>query len=172
VSVRFDSLDKLDHVLDVFCRLADDIRPDYVQPVNVIEKSVRVEFGDFKNRLMAFLSCLEHFVLALVCVSGKMPDVCYVHNVLFVVSEESERAVKRVKKNVGAEISDVRVVVDGRSAAVKSHKTFVNRNEFFHLAAHCVVQSQRHFFSSIENLVRIILSACFHYRFFYFFSIK
>ena len=127
-------------------RLADDIRPDYVQPVDVIEKSVRVEFGDFKNRLVAFLCRLEHFVLALVCVSCKMSDVGYVHHVLFVVSEESERAVKRVKKDVGAEVSDVRVVVDGRSAAVKAHKTLVNRNEFFYLAAHCVVKSQRHFF--------------------------
>jgi len=51
-----------------------------------------------------------------------MTNVGDVHNVLYTVAKELERSPKKVGVEERSEISDVRVVVDGRAAGVKGQK--------------------------------------------------
>lgn len=71
------------------------------------------------------------------------------------VAEESERFVQNVKENIRAQISDVGVIVDGRTAAVKSNEAFFDWLEFLKIFSHRIEQFQRHFFSLIFNNEKI-----------------
>ena len=144
VPVRLDFLDELNHVGNMLRRLADDVGTADVHRVDVGKERVRVEACNLEHGLMPFLSRLHHLVGSVVGIARKMADISYVHHVLYVVAQIRERLVKDVKKNVGAEIPDVRVIIDRRAASIKADMSFDNRLELLHLPSHRVVQSQCH----------------------------
>ncbi len=153
MSVRLDFLDKLNHIGNMLGRLADNVRVADIKRVDVRHKSVSVEFRNVKNALVPLLGSLNHFVLAVVSVSSQMSNVGDVHNVLDVVAKIGQSFVENVKKNVCAQVSYVRVIVNCRAAAVKSDIFFirVNWNKFFNLFSHCVEKFKRHIVLLIKS---------------------
>ena len=88
---------------------------------------------------MLFFRSLHHLVFTVVAVTAEMTNVRDVHYVLLVITKESQGAVKGIKKNVCAKVSDMRVVVDCRAASIKADKSVCNRLEFLYFASHCIV---------------------------------
>ena len=129
-------------------RLADNIRMANIERVNVGHKSVRVKFCNVENALMALFSSFYHFVFAVVSISCQMSNVRNIHDMLNVVTQISQSFVQNIQKNVSAKVSNVGVVVNCRSAAIKTDIFFIriNRNKFFHFATHCVKKSKCHIF--------------------------
>ena len=60
-----------------------------------------------------------------------MTDVGDVHNAVNVVARVSEILLKHVLHNVGAEISYVREMINGRSAGIHADLALLARNKFF-----------------------------------------
>ena len=122
-------------------RLANHIGVTDIQCVDVLHKSVGVEFRHFKDRLMPLLRRFEHFVVTVVAVARQMPHIGDVHDMRNIVAEVRKRLVENIQKNIGAQVPDMRVIVNRRPAAVKSDMIFVNRNKVLHRASHRVKKS-------------------------------
>ena len=151
MSAGLEALDQLDHLADVLGCGTDHIRTDQVQGVVVLEESVRVELGDVPDSLSGLSGALFHLVLAVVAVTCEMTDVGDVHDMLHLVAGMSEDPLEGVLENIGPEVSDMRVVVDRRSAAVHSHILVRNGFELLNCTRHRVIQIYLHMTLRIMN---------------------
>ena len=77
--------------------------------------------------------------LAVIAVASEVSDIRDVHYMLDVVAQEFERFVEDVKKNIGTEIADMRIIVNRRTTAVKANLSFFYRLKLLHFASHRVV---------------------------------
>jgi hypothetical protein len=81
-----------------------------------------------------------YLVLAgFVDVPGEVAHVGDVHHVRHFIAEEAEGAGQDVVEDVGSEVADVRVIVDGGPAAVETRLAGADRREVLELAAERVV---------------------------------
>src|SRR5262249_52398764 len=94
--------DHSDHLRDVLCRAANDLRPLNVQLSGVVEERVLVLSGDLPDRETLARGALLHLVLALIGIGLKMAYICNVHNMLEIVAVEEHRASQNVVENVRA----------------------------------------------------------------------
>ena len=108
----------------MFCGTANDIGVTDIQPVDVLDKSICIKLRNLHNALMAFLCSFKHFVFAVICIACKVSDIGDVHYVLYFVTEKSKSSVKNIKKNIRTKVSDMCIIVNCRTAAVKTDKTF------------------------------------------------
>ena len=122
----------------MLCCLADYVRAADIQRINVRKKGIRIEFCNFQNGLVLFLRSLKHLILSVISITGKVANVRYIHDVLFVVAKKSKGSVKSVQKNVCPQVSYMGIIVNSRSASVKTAESRPNRHKFLHLASHCV----------------------------------
>ena len=60
-----------------------------------------------------------------------MADIGDIHDVLYLVAVIEQSAFEDIFKNVGAEITDVSVIVDGGAAGVEADFVFFDRLKFF-----------------------------------------
>ena len=133
--------DERNHFLNVVGCLADNVGVADVQRVNIFHKGIGIELGHFQHGLMAFFGSLYHFVVTVVAIASQVSYIGDVHNVFDVVTQIRKRLVQNVQKDIGAQVSDVGIVVYRRSASVKAHVTRRNRLEFLHGMSHRVEQS-------------------------------
>ena len=101
-----------------------------IELLAVGEESVGVELRDFEDSLVLALCARDHLVLAGVSVAREVTNVGDVHNALYVVAREAQVLLEHVLHNVGAEVADVGVVVDGGAAGVHIDLVAVVGNEF------------------------------------------
>ena len=100
--------------------------------------------GVFEKRLLVFRRVLLYGHAR----RGSIADdlvvhVGDVHDVMDLVSALAQVAAQNVHGHEGAEVADVAVVVDGRSAGVHADLVVHERPEFFNFAGKCVEQAQR-----------------------------
>ena len=67
-----------------------------------------------------------------------------VHDVADVVSALAQKAIEKIDGDKCAEIADVAVVIDGRSAGVHADAVAVEWMEFFDLPGKSVIEAQCH----------------------------
>ena len=145
MTVCLNLFNQFNHFRNMFCCLTDYIRVTDIQSIDILHKSVCIKTCNLQNRLMALFGRFFHLVLAVITVSGQMSNVCNIHYVLDVISKQSQSLIKNVQEYVSAKVSDMRIIVNCRTAAIKTYMAFCNRMKILHFASHSVIQSQTHF---------------------------
>ena len=168
VAAGLEALDQIDHLLDVLCGGTDDIGPDDVQAVVVLEEGIGVELGDIPDAAARFTGALGHLVFALIPVSGEVSDIGYVHYMLDFIAGMAKHTLERVLEDVCPEVADVGVVVDSRAAAVESDETFSDGFELLDGPGHGIVKIDLHVLSdygknisnniNLVNIIRLCLN--------------
>ena len=136
MTVRFDTLYQFDHIGNVIGRFAHDVGTTDIERIQIFKKRIRIKLRDFEYRLMALFRRLDDFIFARIVVARKVPDIGDVHDVLFIVAEVGKRAIEYVEKHICAQVSDVRVIIHRRTAAVKADEARRNRHEILHFPSH------------------------------------
>ena len=111
----------------------------HAQCKEVLFERVYVEIGQLPGRFSFTPRADFHLVLAFVRIRGHVPDVGKIHDLLDGVAVKFQYPPKQVLENKSPQVSDVSVVVHGRSASVQQHISAVKRLELFFLARQGVV---------------------------------
>ena len=119
------------HLLDVLGGFGDDLGLADIELIKVFEKDFRIKFRDLPRRLFLLARGFLHLVLALVAVAQKVTHVRDVHHSFELIAVIFERAAENIHENIGAQIADMREIVDCRSAAVHIGFPLVNGDEIF-----------------------------------------
>ena len=101
-----------------------------IQLAAVVKESVGIELRDFHDRLVFAPRALEHFILSRVRVRGQMPHVGNIHDAVDTVSGVTEKLFQRVLTEIGPQIADMGIVIDGRAAGVHFHMSGGVRGKF------------------------------------------
>ena len=92
-----------------------------VQLLAVVKEGVGVEFGDVHDGLVLPAGPGEHFVLPGVRVGGQVAHVGDVHHPVHLIALIAQEFLQHVLGDVGAQVADVGVAVDGGAAGVHLH---------------------------------------------------
>lgn len=157
VALLLQSLDKGDHILDVVCSLTYHLRSFNVQRLLVSKESISIELGYIPYALSCLTASLSKLVLSIISVSCKVTNIGDVHYMLYTISCFLKSLVKDIFKDECSEVSDMRIVVDCRSATVHTDLSFFNRYEILHLAVHCVIQLHAKYLLPVINTVLAII---------------
>ena len=98
-----------------------------VQGVPIRHKSIGVKFGDIPDGFAFAGGTLFHFIVAGIAVACQMPDIGDVHDVVQFIAVILQRSTERVFENIGAQIADVRKMVNGRTAAIHLDGIFAGK---------------------------------------------
>ena len=144
-ALRF-SMREIRSIMSWMCSVALQITAGEAQRIRleVAEERLRVEVRDLPDRLALFPRPLQHLVLALVGVPREVADVGDVHHVAHLAAEILEGLSQEVFEDIGAQVADVREVVNGEAAAVHPHLPRGDRDERLHFPAHRVPQLHLH----------------------------
>ena len=119
----------IDKLVDAVGGGLDDVGGSDVECLAIGKKGIGIELCDLKDGLVLTLSALEHLILSGITVAGKVTYVGYIHNSGYVIANVTQIFLKHVLHSVGAEITDVRKVIYGRSAGVYGNLTRLSGNE-------------------------------------------
>ena len=122
-------------------RLAD------VEVAQVLLERFGVVPGDGPDVLPRLAGAGFHLVVARVGVGLKVADIRDVDDVREGKAAPAQHPRKRVGEDIGAQVADVRVVVDGRPARIDAHVLRIERPERFELAGETVVERKLIYFS-------------------------
>ena len=103
------------------------------QRVEILEEGLDVLLRELVDRLAMLGRLLDDAVL----------DVGQVHHLGDAIPLLEEDAAQQVLEEEGAEVTDMRIIVDGRAAGVHPNVAWLDRHELFQPAAHRVVEAQR-----------------------------
>ena len=131
VSFFFQSSDQCNLIVDRIGGFDPDIRRKYIEPGDVFLKCPGVEFSDFPGAAAFALGAFFHFVFAHVPVAGQVAHIGNIHDMLNPVSVVQQDPLQNIFKNIGAQVADVGIVINGRPAGVKPDLPFAQRDEFF-----------------------------------------
>jgi hypothetical protein len=129
-----EALDGLHHVVDVGRRGDEALGALETQGLAIGEKSVRVVPGVFLERLV-----LRHGVA-----NDLVVDIGDVHHVVEREAVGAEGLAQQVDENEGAEVADVREIVDGWATGVHADRVVARGGKLFELLGERVVETQRH----------------------------
>ena len=107
------------------------IRAADVELFAIREEAIRIVGGNLHDALVFAPRALEHFILAGVTVAGEMSDIGNVHHAFDFIAPIAEIAVENVFHNVGAQVSDVRKMIDRGAAGIHPDFARHDRDEFF-----------------------------------------
>ena len=151
-------LDDLNHLVYMVGCLADYNRLLYVELRDVRHEGIGIEGCNIPYALALLFCTLGHLVLAVIPISCKVSDVGYVHDVLDSVAIFLKHLSQYVFKNIGSEIADMSVVVNGRSAAVHADLPLLYALKRFHSAAHRIIYSHKFSFAiCIKSVLCLIM---------------
>jgi len=143
VALLLEIGDELDLLADVVGGARQLGRRLDVERPHVLEKGLRVEARDLPGAFAGAAGALLHLVLAFVGVGDEMPDVGDVHHVQHAIPVPLEHALEHVLEQEGAEVADVLVVVDRRTAGVHPDRAGLERREVAQAARVVVVELER-----------------------------
>jgi hypothetical protein len=115
-----------------------------VQARQVALEGVGKEGGDVPGRAAGAAAALFHLVFAGIRVRSQVADVGDVDDVPHVDAVQLQHAPQGIAEQIGAQVADVGVVVDGRAAGVQASAAAFQRFERAQAALVSVVQHQRH----------------------------
>src|SRR5690606_32536671 len=84
---------------------------------------------NLEDGFSALCGALYHLVVARIVVAAQVAHVRHVHHVLYAVAVAAQGAHQKIVGKVGAQVADVRVVVDGGAATVEAHFTVADGDE-------------------------------------------
>ena len=114
------------------CRL-NHIRAADIQLPAVLKKGIGVILGDLHDRLMFPARAFQHFIFTRIGIAGQVSDVGDIHHPLDLISGVAQIPIQNVLHDIGAQISDVRIVVHGGSAGIHTDFSRFVRDQFFPL---------------------------------------
>ena len=130
VTLGLQDPDELDHLRHVVAGARiDGCRQDGQAP-DVVHEGLGVGLGDLLHAASFAQSRDQHLVLSLVLVRGQVADVGDVHDLAHLVALPLQRPAKPVGEDVGAQVAEMRVGVDGRAAGVDADPRWMSRGEF------------------------------------------
>ena len=135
-----DTLDERDLLGDVVGGSAPDGRLQDVESPEVVLERPRVQVGDLPGGLPGAPRARLDLVLPRIGIRREVPDVGDVHDVLHRVAVERQQPAEHVLEEVGPQVPDVRVVIDGGAAGVQAHLPVAERLELAHRARPRVVE--------------------------------
>ena len=115
-------------------------RSAYVELSQIFKENLCVILGYLVWIFVLLARSLLHFIFAVVRVGKKMTYVRNVHYALYFIALVPKRSSKQVHKNVGAKITYVRIVVNGRSAGIHPYAFTVHRRKIFFFPRQSVVK--------------------------------
>ena len=124
------------HFGDVLGRARDAFGAFKAQHRAIVEKRFGVGFGVIGERLALRDRIANDLVV----------HVRDVHDVIEFVTVEPEHATQQIVEDEGAEITDVRVIVNRRAAGIHSHGIALDRREWLDLLCQRVVEAQGHLY--------------------------
>src|ERR1700693_533701 len=149
VAFLVEQVDQRDHFEDVFRSPRVMLGPLDTQRIEILEKRLDVFLGELVDRLAMLGGLLDDAVL----------DVGQIHHLGDAVSLLQQDPAQQVLEEKGAEVADVRVVVDGRTARIHPDVAHFDRLELFHLPTHRVVETHRCHVSSRSSTTAWAASA-------------
>ena len=114
-----------------------------VEVLQVRLECPRVMVCDGPDILAALLGCGLHLVIARVGVAGQMADVGDVDDMSQAIALPRQGPAERIGEQIGAQIAEVRVMVDRRPARIDAHVGGVGGLEQLRGSGQAVVQRQR-----------------------------
>ena len=70
MSIGFNFLYKLYHIGNMFSRLANNIRSNYIKTVNIIKKCVCIKLRYFHHTFMLFFRRSKHFIITVIAITA------------------------------------------------------------------------------------------------------
>ena len=137
--VCLDFFDKFNHFVNVVGCLTDYIRMADIQSINIFHKGFCIKLCNFQNRLMPFFRRFFHFVFASITIACQMTYIGNVHYMIDFVAEHGKGFVEYIQENIRTQIADMCIVVNSRSATVKTALTFSYRFKILHAMPHSVI---------------------------------
>src|SRR3989344_3957443 len=124
------ALYELDLFRNMFARTRKDFPHSKIKFLKILFKRPRVEGANLFESCERFwfssaAHCGDHFIFSFVTISRKMPNIGEVHYLLYLVAFHLERTAQNVRNSVGAQIADMRVVVDRWAAVIETSLTLL-----------------------------------------------
>ena len=114
-----------------------------VQLLAIGKEGVGVELCNIHNSLVLTLCALEHLILAGVGIAGQVTHVGDVHNTLNRIANIAQSLFQHILHNVGAEVTDMGIVIDRGAAGIHLDQFGIIRNKQFLLMRKRVIQIHR-----------------------------
>ena len=148
-SFRHEIADHRDHLLDVLRlrRRWKMLRPLDPQRIKILEKRLLVDRREIRERPPRCARVADRLVI----------HVGEIHHPQHVEPARFQMPLEQILENVSAKISDVRVVIDRRSAGVHPHEfpRRIERRELFQFARVGVMKADGHFWKrAVSRIVR------------------
>ena len=139
---RRDLLGKGDHLGDVIGRERKARRFADVEVLQILLEHRGVMGGDIPDAGGARARGRFHLVVAGIGVRGQVTDIGDVDDVGEGVALPRQHAAQRVGEDIGPEVADMRVIIDGRAAGIDAHLRRVDRPERFERTGEAVVEDE------------------------------
>ena len=128
------------------------IRSLYVQFGTIGKKCICIIFGDFHNRLVLSLSTFKHLIFPRISITCKMSYIGNIHYALYIISLISESLLKHILHNVTSEITDMREMINSRSACIHRNFAIRIRNKLFDFSGKSIKQLHFIFHFSVSPI--------------------
>jgi hypothetical protein len=120
IAVCLDLLNKGDHVPHMAGGLADHGGPNDIEPLGIQKEGFSIKIRDFQDRFTPFLRGFDHFVFALVIISGQVAHIGDIHHMGHFEAEPAQNPDQHIVGHIGSKIPDMSVVINRGTASVKA----------------------------------------------------
>ena len=129
VSLFDQCADQLDHSADLLCRQRMCRRRKHVHIRHIFFAFRNITLGNLFRRHALFICFFDDLVIHI----GKVGYIVHIISFVFKISPH------RIKYDHRTRISDVDIVIYGRSAYIHTDFSFLQRYKFFFLFGHCII---------------------------------
>ncbi len=145
-ALLFDAADELDLLGDVVGGPAPDVRLEDIQrAADRAVKACGVELGDLPGGLAGAARAFFHFVFAGIGIRDQVADIGDVHHMFDLVTVEFQHPAQQIFEDIGAQVADMGVVVDGRAAGIQANFRGIERRELADSTGEGIKQRKVHF---------------------------
>ncbi|KVA01637.1 hypothetical protein WI40_07550 [Burkholderia ubonensis] len=121
--------DQRDLLFDMVGRLAPDRRQLDVEQPEISDERLGVAFSEGPGRHAAASALTLDLVLAFVLVGQQVADIGDIDDMTNRIAVEFEGPTQQILEEIGSQIADMGMVVDGRATAIQPDPVRVNRTE-------------------------------------------
>ncbi len=120
------------------------IGPSNAQGIQVLKEGLLERLRKLRERDAGLAAAADRLVI----------DVSQIHHAFDLVAAKLEVALEQILENIGAEVSDMREIIDRRTARVHPHPVGIDGLELFDFARERIEESQAHFRSTAATAMR------------------
>ena len=118
ITVLKQTLDKLNVLIDAVGRRFDNIGDLDIELAAIVKESILIELCNLHDGLALALGACNHLVLSGIPIAGKVSDVCNIHNAQHIVSYIAQELFQHIFHDIGAQIADMRKMIDCRTTGI------------------------------------------------------